>query len=113
MLLASETNRLHKVLDEGGIKLGAVVSDIKGVSARAMVAGLVEGKPISELLSMTLGSLKNKHEELGLSLDGDLSPRHLFILTAHLVQVRRVGEARNFLAVLGIIKIGLTVCQLL
>ncbi len=80
-MLASETNRLHKVLDDGGIKLGAVVSDIKGVSARAMVAGLVEGKPISELLSMTLGSLKNKHEELGLSLDGDLSPRHLFILT--------------------------------
>ena len=80
-MLASETNRLHKVLDDGGIKLGSVVSDIKGVSARAMVAGLVEGKPISELLSMTLGSLKNKHEELGLSLDGDLSPRHLFILT--------------------------------
>jgi len=80
-MLASETNRLHKVLDDGGIKLGAVVSDIKGVSARAMVAGLVDGKPISELLDMALGSLKNKHEELGLSLDGDLSPRHLFILT--------------------------------
>lgn len=61
-MLASETNRLHKVLDDGGIKLGAVVSDINGVSARAMVAGLVEGKPINELLDMALGSLKNKYE---------------------------------------------------
>jgi len=27
-MLAAETNRLHKILDDGGIKLGAVVSDI-------------------------------------------------------------------------------------
>ena len=28
---ASELNRLHKVLDDAGIKLGAIVSDINGV----------------------------------------------------------------------------------
>lgn len=80
-MLASETNRLHKVLDDGGIKLGAVVSDIKGVSARAMVAGLVDGKTIDELLDMARGSLKNKRDDLQASLDGDLSARHLFILS--------------------------------
>jgi transposase len=80
-MLASETNRLHKILDDGGIKLGAVVSDIKGVSARAMVAGLIAGQPIADLLNMARGSLKNKSEDLALSLDGELSPRHLFILT--------------------------------
>jgi transposase len=80
-MLSSETNRMHKILDDGGIKLGAVVSDIKGVSARAMVSGLVAGKPISELLGMARGSLKNKREDLAASLEGDLSPRHLFVLT--------------------------------
>jgi len=80
-MLASETNRLHKILDDGGIKLGAVVSDIKGVSARAMVAGLIAGQPIADLLNMARGRLKNKSEDLALSLDGELSPRHLFILT--------------------------------
>ena len=45
-MLASETNRMHKVLDDGGVKLGAVVSDINGVSPRALVAGLIEGKPL-------------------------------------------------------------------
>ena len=40
-MLASETNRMHKVLEDGGIKLGVVVSDTNGVSGREMVAGLI------------------------------------------------------------------------
>lgn len=77
---ASEINRLHKILDDGGIKLGGVVSDINGVSARAMVAGLIEGKPISELLGMARGALKLKREDLQVALDGDLTQRHMFVL---------------------------------
>jgi transposase len=46
-----------------------------------MVSGLVAGKSISELLSMARGSLKNKREDLAASLEGDLLPRHLYILT--------------------------------
>ena len=42
-MCTSELNRLHKILDDAGIKLGAVVSDINGVSARARVKGLIEG----------------------------------------------------------------------
>lgn len=79
-MLASETNRMHKVLDDGGVKLGAVVSDINGVSARAMVAGLINGKALGEMLAMARGSLKNKRDDLAASLDGDLSARHLFVL---------------------------------
>ncbi len=78
---ASEINRLHKILDDGGIKLGGVVSDINGVSARAMVAGLIDGKPIGELLDMARGALKLKREDLQAALDGDLTKRHMFVLT--------------------------------
>jgi transposase len=77
---ASEINRLHKILDDGGIKLGGVVSDINGVSARAMVAGLIDGMPISELLDMARGTLKLKREDLQAALDGDLTKRHMFVL---------------------------------
>ena len=49
-MCASEINRLHKILDDGGIKLGGVVSDINGVSARAMVSALIAGQPIDCLL---------------------------------------------------------------
>lgn len=34
---ASEINRFHKILDDGGIKLGGVVADINGLSARVKV----------------------------------------------------------------------------
>lgn len=57
---ASEINRLHKILDDGGIKLGGVVSDINGVSAREMVVGLIEGKSISELLDMARSNSNGK-----------------------------------------------------
>lgn len=77
---ASEVNRLHKFLDDGGIKLGGVVSDINGVSARAMVAGLLDGAGIDELLDLARGALKLKRDDLQAALDGDLSERHLFVL---------------------------------
>ena len=77
---ASEINRLHKILDDGGIKLGGVVSDINGLSARDMVTGLIDGKPINELLDMARGRLKLKREDLQAALDGDLTARHKFVL---------------------------------
>ena len=43
--LSSEKNRLHKVLTDGGIRLGVVVSDLHGQSARAMVKAIVAGQP--------------------------------------------------------------------
>jgi len=78
---ASEVNRLHKILDDAGIKLGAVVSEINGMSAKAMVQGLIEGKPIDTLLDMARGRLKSKRDDLRAALDGDLTERHMFLLT--------------------------------
>ncbi len=77
---ASEVNRLHKILDDGGIKLGAVVSDLNGVSAQEMVAGLIKGADMEVLLNSARGKLKLKRDDLQEALDGDLSARHLFIL---------------------------------
>jgi transposase len=79
-MCASEINRLHKILDDGGVKLGGVVSDINGVSARAMVSALIEGKPVEHMLGLARGRLKQKRDDLGASLEGDLSARHLFVL---------------------------------
>jgi transposase len=44
-------NRLHKTLDDAGIRFGNVVSDISGMSATKIISGLVEGKSIDELLA--------------------------------------------------------------
>lgn len=78
--LAGEKNRLHKVLEDAGIKLGTVVSDINGVSARAIIQGLIDGKPLNTLLQCAKAQLKAKKRELQDSLEGELSLRHRFIL---------------------------------
>jgi transposase len=78
--LAAEKNRLHKMLDDAGIKLGAVVSDIDGVSARAMIEGLIDGVAIEQLPDLAKGTLRRKKDTLEHALDGDLSARHRFVL---------------------------------
>lgn len=79
-ILAGEKNRLHKILDDAGIKLGAVVADIGGVSAQAMIEGLIAGMPVEELPGLAKGVLRSKREILEQALDGELSPRHRFVL---------------------------------
>jgi transposase len=78
--LSAEKNRLHKVLDDAGIRLGGVVSDINGVSSQAMIAGLIDGKPPSELVTYAKGRLKKKTPELLEALDEPLSERHRMLL---------------------------------
>ena len=41
-----ETNRLQKVLEDAGIKLASVASNVLGVSGRAMLEALTQGTPI-------------------------------------------------------------------
>jgi transposase len=79
-VLAGEKNRLHKVLTDGGIRLGVVVSDIHGKSGRAMVKALVAGEPADALLVYADPRLKASEEELLDALDGDLSEEHRLVL---------------------------------
>jgi transposase len=65
---------------QAGIKLGSVVSDIHSVSAQAIIDGLIAGIPIQELPKLAQGALRKKQADLKLSLEGELSPRHRFVL---------------------------------
>ncbi len=90
-MLSAETNRLHKVLDDSGIRLGGVVSDINGVSAQEMISGLIAGKSPQELVGCARGRLKSKATELFDSLDESLGERHRFLLHMihdHIVFIR-------------------------
>jgi transposase len=76
---AAETNRLHKLLDDAGIKLGGLVADINGKASRAIVDGLIDGLAPQELVKLS-GRLKASREDLLASLEGDLSARHRWVL---------------------------------
>lgn len=79
-MLSAEKNRLHKVLTDGGIRLGVVVSDIHGQSARKMINALLEQKSPHEVLALASHRLKATKQELLDALDGDLTAGHLFTL---------------------------------
>jgi transposase len=88
---AAETNRLHKILDDAGIKLGGLVSDINGQAARAMVDGLIDGLAPCELIKLS-GRLKAPKESLLASLEGDLSARHRLVLTEIREHLRQLED---------------------
>lgn len=91
--LASEKNRLHKVLTDGGVRLGVVVSDVHGQSARAMVKAMIAGRPVHEVLDLASARLKASREELFDALQGELSASHRFVLAELMAHIEEI-EAR-------------------
>src|SRR5437867_4311333 len=74
-------NRLHKVLEDGNIKLASVATDILGVSGRAMLEALMEGQedPV-KLADFAQRQLRGKIPELEKALEGHLTEHHRFML---------------------------------
>lgn len=91
--LASEKNRLHKVLTDSGIRLGVVVSDLHGKSARAMVKAIIAGQPPHEVLKLASTRLKASREKIFDALQGDLTASHLFVLDELMRHIEEI-EAR-------------------
>jgi len=91
--LASEKNRLHKVLTDGGIRLGVVVSDLHGQSARAMVKAIINGQPPHEVLKLASRRLKASREEIFDALQGELTGSHRFVLDELMQHIEEI-EAR-------------------
>jgi transposase len=91
--LASEKNRLHKVLTDSGIRLGVVVSDLHGQSARAMVKAIIAGQPPREVLKLASRRLKAGREEIFDALQGELTASHRFVLDELMRHIEEI-EAR-------------------
>jgi transposase len=80
-----EAERLHKTLEGANIKLGAVASDILGVSGRAMLTALVEGRDDPEALAtLARGRLRDKHDRLVAALRGLVGPHQRRLLATQL-----------------------------
>ena len=80
-----EINRLDKVLQDAGIKLSSVASDILGVSGRAMLDAMVRGERDPRVLAaLARMSLRNKGEQLTAALTGGFTEHHAFMVGLHL-----------------------------
>jgi transposase len=85
---ASVVRRLHKVLEWANLKLTAVATDVTGVSARAMLAAILEGEEDSAVLAdLAKGRLRTKRAALEAALAGRVREHHRFLLAQHLLQI--------------------------
>ncbi len=91
---ARVTNRLQMVLEDANVKLAAVVTDVRGVSARAILEALVAGESDpTTLADLARGRLRAKRELLTRAVVGRFTAHHGFLITEHLSQLDYLEEA--------------------
>jgi transposase len=90
---AREANRLHKVLEDAGIKLSSVASNVLGVSGRQMLEALLSGSRDPEVLAeLSRGRLRAKIPELQRALTGNFTGHHALIVTHILAHMDYLEE---------------------
>ena len=95
---ARQHNRIQKVLEGTNIKLGSVVSDIMGVSAKEMLRAIADGEEDPEVLSnFARRTMKRKKEDLKLALKGYISPHQRMMLKTILTHIDFLTEQINTL----------------
>lgn len=90
---AAVVNRIHKVLEDANIKLGTVVTDIDGVSGRAIVQALIDGQTdATALAALAKGRLRKKLATLREAVTGNVTEHHRFLLRRLMAEVRFLDE---------------------
>ena len=80
-----EVQRLEKLLEDAGIKLSAVATDIVGVSGRAMLQALADGERDPRVLAnLAQKRLRTKTPQLIEALTGRFTEHHAFLVRMHL-----------------------------
>lgn len=80
-----EAQRLEKLLEDAGIKLSAVASDILGVSGRLMLEALIAGdRDPDALADLAKRRLRSKIRALAQALTGRFTEHHAFLARVHL-----------------------------
>jgi transposase len=88
----AEKQRVEKLLEDALIKLSVVVSDLFGVSGRAMMAALIDGERDPAVLAeLARGSMRAKTGRLSEALTGRFTEHHAFLLTQMLARVDAVS----------------------
>jgi transposase len=88
-----ESQRLDKILQDAGVKLSSVASDLLGVSGRAMLKALVQGTTDPEVLAeLARGRLRKKIPALKEALAGRFGPHHALIVGTILSKLEFLEE---------------------
>lgn len=87
-LRGSEVQRLEKTLEDTGIKLSSVISNLVGATGRAILAALAGGTRDPRVLAeMADTRIKASREELIEALTGHFTDHHGYLVTDHLEEI--------------------------
>lgn len=91
---ASHVQRIQKTLEDANLKLSSVLTQIMGVSGRAILDALVGGECDPDaLFALVRRGVKASPEKLRAALQGRLTERHRFLLRLHLRQFDALADA--------------------
>jgi transposase len=92
--IAQHTQRLQKTLDIANLKITGLISDLLGVSGRAILRALIAGEtdPV-RLADLARGTLKNKRAALIAALTGRVTPHQRRLLKLHLTVIEQLEAA--------------------
>ncbi len=92
--LASEKNRVQKILEDANLKLSSVATNVFGVSGMMILKALSEGETDGEeLAKLAQGRLKEKIPELEQALTGHVSTHHLFMIKRSLEHIAYIQKS--------------------
>ena len=78
---ASHVQRIQKTLEDANLKLGSVLTQIMGVSGRAILQALIDGEHDPDrLLALVQRGVKAPPDKLRAALQGRITERHRFLL---------------------------------
>ncbi len=88
-----EVQRVEKTLQDAGIKLSSVASEVLGVSARRMLDALISGTHDPDVLAeLAKGALRKKIPALREALQGRFTGHHALLIGQMLAQIDFLDE---------------------
>lgn len=88
-----EAQRLEKELEDTGMKLTSVLSNVVGVSGRAILEALIAGERApGRLADLARGRARDKIPALVEALDGDFTDHHAFMVRHYLDAIDRLHD---------------------
>ncbi|HXO27798.1 MAG TPA: IS110 family transposase [Thermoanaerobaculia bacterium] len=92
--IARHTQRIQKTLEDANLKLAGLITDILGVTGRAILEALIAGETdLDALANLRRRGIKASHDELVEALRGSIRDHHRFLLRLHLRQIEALQQA--------------------
>lgn len=77
-------NKIHHIFDSASIRLSSVLSDLFGKSGTIILQGLVQNKPLEEIIESLLKKMRGRADAISTTLPASIPPVTVVLLQSYL-----------------------------